>query len=706
MADGSSQENTSDVSEIEIDQEQTKSVPIAFLHWLFNTSSGFLTIWATLTFMTLVGVMVFHIFSSPIISPGTPRTLFLSSTTLFWLPLLLLLMDSPENLASGPKLRLPLVSLFILIIMTAFAVFDSILGWNYLGSKEINEPNIYANRIAFVSFTALAFIPLLCNATRTAIHEHSNRKNNTHSNNKLKKESHDKDTEAISALVATLVVLGVGSLAFFAGDLGADLKFPNSFGLILCGLVIGIFAIVVFLETLAEMPPIKFMAQVLQKLAKITRPLATFYDFIDASLARVGAGIVGMNHRNGVSRYFILSGILTCFSIMGWWLPAPLGLLPVSIAFVLALSVSRLWSWVEEDRALAAMTEHKENAPYRVGFREDFRDETLLGFIFVFALVPIAMMQAHDGEVFGKELFQNADGKGFLSWFGYFGVELAKAVPIVDWAEIYNVYPGDDLIKMNEAPSRHAVFLARVMVDLVLIASLLQALAISTRNRQQKRLYRAKYINRLDRFVERTEMQRAIFHTLKKEHADTAHTALEPWDAIKCFDLKKLNDLNFVDFRVYDENRLRRIFGLDKNYDSGKNQLTLNFIRAISHQGNIPLANAIDLVIEIAEGEKNELDMFAAYQRAIHEHEENTNRMTLGDIYRILTALRHTSGLRDFKYNLMEKLVAIGPKEEVIDILSGIQNGNDKDRFVYTRKKAESLLQSISSNNYEEKLFS
>ena len=108
------------------------------------------------------------------------------------------------------------------------------------------------------------------------------------------------------------------------------------------------------------------------------------------------------------------------------------------------------------------------------------------------------MMQAHNGELFGPELFENAAGKSFADWFGFFGVELAKAVPIVDWAEIYGVRATEDMIAIHSPASMHAVFLARVMVDLLLIAGLLQALAIATRNRQQKQLYNAKHIDRLD----------------------------------------------------------------------------------------------------------------------------------------------------------------------------------------------------------------
>src|SRR5690606_1198049 len=131
----------------------------------------------------------------------------------------------------------------------------------------------------------------------------------------------------------------------------------------------------------------------------------------------IGASVAGMGHETILRRYGILAGTLTCLTLLAWHLPPPLGLVPAVVGFVIAIAVSRLWGWVEDDRALAAMTEYRYDAPYRVGFREDFRDETLLGFIFLFLLLPISMMQLHEGKVFGSELFAGADHKSFFEWF-------------------------------------------------------------------------------------------------------------------------------------------------------------------------------------------------------------------------------------------------------------------------------------------------
>jgi hypothetical protein len=308
----------------------------------------------------------------------------------------------------------------------------------------------------------------------------------------------------MGALVATFSVLGVGILAWAAGGNGASLRIEHTYGLMLGGIVIGVFFVVVFLDTLSDMPAIRALGHTARTASRESHWLASFYNWVDAGFVRIGASIVGMNHMDVWSRYGILAATLACLCLLGWYLPPPLGIVPCFFAFGLALSVSRLWSWVEDDRSLAAMTQYKPTSPYRVGFREDFKDETLLGFIFVFALIPITMMQANDGQLFGPDLFKHAEHQSFPEWFGFFGVELAKAVPIVDWSEVYGVSTNDDTIAMNGVASKHVVFLARVMIDLLLLASLLQALGITTRNRQQKQLYSARYIDMLDPFVEKS----------------------------------------------------------------------------------------------------------------------------------------------------------------------------------------------------------
>lgn len=668
--------------------------------WLVTQRSGLLTIWATAIFLSLVAVMTWQVFVPGVLSEPVSKVVFVGASALLWLPLLLLFLDSPDNLKKGPKLRLPAACLMLLASLASISIVDRALGLNWLESVGDETTMSIAVKVVFFTFLLVSFIPLVWNAVNFARHDLSQSRSvgTPEERQATEKSERDQDAEAISALLGTLIVLAIGALAISAGQLGTRLSFPNSFGLVLCGAVVGIFAMVVFIDSISEWAIVRLVARMFKGLARALWPLAQFYNWIDTGLVRIGANICGMGHRSTTARYVILTGQLSCLALLGWWLPAPYGLLPCFIAFVLAVSVSRLWSWVEEDRSLAAMTEYRPTSPYRIGFREDYRDETLLGFIFVFALVPIAMMQAHVGDVFGSELFTNADDKGFGSWMGYFGIELAKAVPIVDWAEIYNVSPGTDLIQMNGTASRHAVFLARVMVDLVLIAALLQAISITGRNRQQKRLYAAGHVKRLDFFVERLELGRAIKLSLVGQ-VPPGNEDIPLETAKTMFDLKHGVDAGAVDFRHYDEPRLGYLYGSRGPKGSGKDRLLRAFILLIAHFRGIPLGSAIDLTIEIAEGDRREMDMFRAFERAKLDHETGHHIIQPDELYLVLIATRATSGLKAFKFELIDMYVSLADPDTALEGLADLVVGKSADSFKYTRDYATKNISDLADRS-------
>jgi hypothetical protein len=123
-----------------------------------------------------------------------------------------------------------------------------------------------------------------------------------------------------------------------------------------------------------------------------------------------------------------------------------------------------------------------------------------------------------------------------MMWLGFYGTELAKAVPFVDWAEVYHV-EGDAPVEVHTDLARHAVFLTRVLIDLVFLAALLQAISSASRDAQQRELfYKKRAISRLDPFTEPE-----AFRTLVRRAADGS------WEK---------NGDRFEEFPHYDPNRL------------------------------------------------------------------------------------------------------------------------------------------------------
>ena len=170
---------------------------------------------------------------------------------------------------------------------------------------------------------------------------------------------------------------------------------------------------------------------------------------IDSWFVYVVAPAVGVTQHKTRLRYGIIFAYLLPCALLAWFLPPPYGLFPIFSAFVIALSVTRRWSWVESDRAIILRNPKAGRELLKVGVDQDLRDEALLALLSLIFMLPLAMRQADMLAVItlGQDCLFTEGKNGncvpssfsFLSWLGFFGTELAKAVPFLDWVDIYNV---------------------------------------------------------------------------------------------------------------------------------------------------------------------------------------------------------------------------------------------------------------------------
>lgn len=261
---------------------------------------------------------------------------------------------------------------------------------------------------------------------------------------------------------------------------------------------------------------------------------------VDSMLVFAVANAAGTNRKHVMVRYGLLLSVIGSCAALGYLWPPPLAFIPLGWGFLVAFAVSRRWAWIEEDRELAMLNSTLSQAHIRVGFAQNLRDEALVAFLSMFLLVPLALRQAQiladDNDVRLFDVAADADIDSLVTWISFYGTELAKAVPFVDWAEIYHV-EGDAPLRAETDLGQHAVFLTRVLIDLVFLAALLQAISSASRDTQQRDLfYRKQSIHRLDPFTEPD-----AFRSLVRKRAGGG------WEASE----------RFEDFpRRYDPNRL------------------------------------------------------------------------------------------------------------------------------------------------------
>jgi len=483
----------------------------------------------------------------------------------------------------------------------------------------------------------------------------------------IAKRQEHADAEAVTALAVTIAVIGIIVIAYVAGRWSNKGGLANSAGIVIAVATIAVFGLYVFFDRLPDFPPVRLLRHSIRGASKAFGWIADLYNGVDWTLVRLFAHAAGMEHHNTFVRYSVLILTELALCLLAWFLPPPLGLLPAALGFVLAFSISRLWAWVEDDRALAILTRFSVKAPIKVGFREDYRDETLLGFMFALVLIPIVFMQMHVGRVFGVPLFTNAPASGIGPWIGYLGFELAKALPIVDWADIYGLSEGADVMSPTRPIGMHTVFAARAVVDLVLVSALLQALTISARNRQQKTLYALKQITRLDEIIERRELKRILSRPEARWFAD-----------------------DVVDFRHYDRARLNEL------RNTSQSEELKHFVERILKESGETLDTAIEVLARLAANRAPPPQLVDGLAAVKREHADKTTPISPADLTEVMDNLRHVEGLKPFKESVIDFARTLTPIDELVDFLDLIMFGKGRDRFQYTRLYAARALRDIS----------
>ncbi len=269
--------------------------------------------------------------------------------------------------------------------------------------------------------------------------------------------------------------------------------------------------------------------------------IGSWLSALDSGLVFAVATAAGTTRKNSLVRYTILLSLIGTCAVLGYYWPAPWAFVPIVWGFVLAFSISRRWAWIEQDRELAMLNPALSQAHIRVGFAQNLRDEALVSFLSMFLLVPLALRQAQLME--GDELFTLASGANIDSielWISLYGTELAKAVPFVDWAEVYHV-EGDADVTAQTDLAQHVVFTTRVLIDLVFLAALLQAISAASRDAQQRDLfYRKRAIRRLDPFTEPEALRALVTRNANGEWEANK----ERFEAFPDYDINRLVELS------------------------------------------------------------------------------------------------------------------------------------------------------------------
>lgn len=395
-----------------------------------------------------------------------------------------------------------------LTVMTGLLFFAEASGLEQLAQLALLAPEDGSGNASTVQITvflailAISFVPLLTAFALQGANEAKQR------NVAMLR---DDVVTPLSLGISAIAIGGIILLAWAAG--GEMFQMSDNFGVYITLIVITGFLVFIIAphiaryindqnEALAPRPAIR------QSGAVLPSPVIMF-SWLDSLLVRLVAPLSGATQSGAGLSHVLFLILILLLSAIGFALASPFGLLPIALAMLIILALGRRWAWVEEDRETASRLQSTRGHDIHIGFGNDLKDEALLGYAALFVLVPMALYQIQGtAHAFTTDPSQ---ANTFVDWVRFFGAELAKAVPFVDWWEIYNVTVSTPFDATESGPmAKHLTFAARAMVDLVIMAALFQALGIWQRSRTQQKLYDSGQLNSFDPFTEIAFFERGM----------------------------------------------------------------------------------------------------------------------------------------------------------------------------------------------------
>lgn len=324
-------------------------------------------------------------------------------------------------------------------------------------------------------------------------------------------------------VITSLVLASICALAWAAGS--GKFQLGQQINVLTMSVVVGGFLAVIFIPNMvrawndwierrtasAEPAVANGIAALPLGILALAARLVSYFDSI---LVRIFAPLSGATQKGFMVPHLLVVLVIVPLSAMGFILAPPFGLLPIALAALIALALGRRWAWVEDDRETASRLQSTDatKADIKVGFDNDLKDEALLGYASLFVLVPLALYQIQGAMTFFEPTGVSTKNP-FLDWLSFFGAELAKAVPFVDWWEIYKIEVEVPFAASDGAGgewAKHLTFASRAVVDLVIMAALFQALTIWQRSRTQRKLFTTGELNAFDPFTEEEFFERGM----------------------------------------------------------------------------------------------------------------------------------------------------------------------------------------------------
>ncbi len=246
---------------------------------------------------------------------------------------------------------------------------NSYVDWSLIEIVSDATGSDHSRQSAIVlSMLSLAFLPILVGSTLKARHE---AKGNLF---------RDDAVSSTTAYVGIVLVSSMGMLAVWAGnqdsEISSTLAFYVTFGVMLMFVTFILWPHIARLlnihsERLDASDNQPASAGVPQSLP------ATALSYVDSFLVRLIAPLSGATQKGPMVPHVLVLLVLGPLIAIGFFLPAPFGLMPVFLGMLIVLSLGRRWAWIEDDRETASRLLQTESEEIHIGFDNDLKDEAI-----------------------------------------------------------------------------------------------------------------------------------------------------------------------------------------------------------------------------------------------------------------------------------------------------------------------------------------
>jgi tetratricopeptide (TPR) repeat protein len=205
----------------------------------------------------------------------------------------------------------------------------------------------------------------------------------------------------------------------------------------------------------------------LMRLVRLNHFVGWIFGRVDVFLRKILIHLTGASLETPWRRWGVFTLHFLILAAIGAFAPLTVALIAIGVALVSVLAIYRYWER-DEDKRIERIAEGRSNYE-----GQDLRDEMFAAIGLLLFFIPLGYVRINEASAVlaGHSAYPSIDAALFV-WG-----ELTKALPLVDWSEIFRVRNLSG-VEASGAVGLSLNFFIRILFDLLVLAGILRTLDI------------------------------------------------------------------------------------------------------------------------------------------------------------------------------------------------------------------------------------